>query len=422
MTSPVYAAYDVAGIAAAATSLPILPWLWYRGLTEGLSQRLGMLPSGADELECRPIWMHAASVGETLAVLPLFELLRSRYPDVPWVVSTSTSSGRAVAEREMHPRVTTLLPVDALRCVDRVFDRLRPRVLIVAETEIWPGLLRAASSSGASIAYVSACMSERSLRRYMWIRPLIRAALAKVDILCAQSDADARRFRVLGVEDEAIRVTGNLKAGRQATVAEPALPDLGARPVLVAASTQPGEEDFVMQACESLWRSGSDALLILAPRRPERFDDVAQLLALSGIDFQRRSLGGSNIGADTKVLLVDTLGELASFFPFARSVFVGGTIAEIGGHNVLEPATAEAAVTFGPSVDNVRESAVALLAAGGAVEVRTPEALAQHWQELVGDEVRAIEMGRAAAAVARERSASLTETFAAIEPYVRGGQ
>ncbi len=417
-----YAAYDAAGIAAAALALPLLPWFLYRGWGDGLTQRLGSLALPAGGLAAPPIWLHAASVGETFAVLPLFRALRERHPEVPWVVSTTTLSGRAVAEREMDGALATLLPIDALGCIDRVFARLQPRALIVAESEVWPGMLRAAARNGASISYVSARLSKRALRRYSWVQPLFGSALRRVDVFCAQSEEDAANLRALGVGAAAIRVTGNLKAGRQIAAGEPPLAGVDERPLFVAASTQEGEEVFVLDACAALWRDGGDALLVLGPRRPERFDAVAHLLSERHLPFQRRSHGESAVAASTRVLLIDTLGELASFYRHARGVFVGGTIAPLGGHNVLEPATAGAAVAFGPHLDNVRAAAAALSEAGAAVEVEATEHLARHWRSLLDDGAAAEQMGERALAVARRRSSALAATVAAVEPHLRGGR
>jgi 3-deoxy-D-manno-octulosonic-acid transferase len=411
-------AYEVAAAAALAAALPALPWLWYRGYTDGLSQRLGAVAPPPGGFAERPLWLHAASVGETLAALPLVEALRGRHPQVPWVVSNTTVTGRAVAQREIAPAVSTLLPVDALRIVDRALARLRPRALIVVEGEIWPGLLRAADRAGAAIVVVSAQLSERSLRRSLWARPLFAAALRRVDALCAQSEEDARRLRRLGAAAERLHVTGNLKAGR-AAVGAAALPiALGERPVLVAASTQPGEEELVLAAAERLWVDRPEMLLVLAPRRPQRFDEVAAILRRRGVPAQRRSAGDAAVREESRVLLLDTLGELAAFYGAARAVFVGGTIAPLGGHNVLEPAAAGVAVSFGPSLDNVGAAAAALRAAAAGVEVADAEALAGHWAEMLARPERAHEAGRRARQVAAELAGAVDATLRVIEPLL----
>jgi 3-deoxy-D-manno-octulosonic-acid transferase len=304
--------------------------------------------------------------------------LRERMPRQPLVLSTTTLTGRAVAQSDLGADVATLLPVDALRIVDRVFRRVRPRLVILVETELWPGILRAAAAVGAPVAMVSG-----RLRRERWRatagRAVFRAALARVAAFGMQSAEDAERIIALGAARDRVRVTGNLKASAAPLTAAPPLAGLDARRVVVAASTQPGEEAFVLQAFAAMRRVHRDALLLLAPRRPERFDEVAQRVAAAGLPMQRRSARAGAVAADVQVLLLDTVGELVRFFPAAWAVFVGGTVAPLGGHNVLEPAAYAKPVVFGPHTENVAAAAAALCAAGAAAVVRTPSELAEYW-------------------------------------------
>jgi len=412
-----YAAYDVAGAAMLALAVPALPWLWHRGLLAGVGQRLGRippLPRGAT-----PLWLHAASVGETLAALPLLQALRSRgLVGVPLVVSNTTLTGRALARREIAPQVSTLLPIDPLHIVDRALRQVRPGVLLIVETEIWPGLLRGADRAGAGIAVVSGRMSERTHRRYAAAAPLFRGALGFVDVFCMQTEEDAARVRDLGAPASRVHVTGNLKAAAAERAGAPPVEGIAGRPVVVAASTQPGEEAFVLDTAAQLWREHGDLLLVLAPRRPERFDEAASLLEDRKIPFARRSQGDDRIDSNVRVLLLDTLGELARFYPRARAAFVGGTVAPIGGHNVLEPATAGVAVSFGPSLGNVRPAARALVDAGGGFEVGTAAELTAHWRAMLDSEDAARLAGERAREVAAERAGVVAATMARIEPLL----
>lgn len=408
-------AYDFVGAVALGLALP---WLWCRGSSDGLAERLGRVALPSAGFSQAPIWLHAASVGETRAVLPLVEALRRLDPEVPWIVSNTTVTGRAVARREIEPAVSTLLPVDSWRVVDRVFARTRPRGLIVVENELWPGLLRAAQRVGATAVLVSARMSPRTLRRSLWVKPLFGAALGRFAAICAQSEDDAARLRELGAPAERVHVTGNLKAARPEAGGAPTALDVGGRVVLVAASTQPEEEAFVLDACEKVWAEYPQVLLVLAPRRPERFDEVARLLERRGVSFERRSASETAVAAHSKCLFLDTLGELTSLLPLARGCFVGGTVAPIGGHNVLEPATAGVAVSFGPHLDNVRASAEALCSAAAAVRVADAGELADHWRELVGQPERAKEMGERARAVATDLAGAVPATVAVIAPLL----
>ncbi len=413
-----YAAYDVAGAAMLALAVPALPWLWHRGLLAGVGQRLGRippLPRGA-----APLWLHAASVGETLAALPLLQALRSRgLGGAPLLVSNTTLTGRALARREIAPQVSTLLPIDPLRIVDRALRQVRPGVLLIVETEIWPGLLRAADRAGAGIAVVSGRMSDRTHRRYAAAAPLFRGALGLVDVFCMQTDEDAARVRDLGAPASRVHVTGNLKAAAAERSGPPPVEGIAERPVVVAASTQPGEEAFVLDAAAELWGEHGDLLLVLAPRRPERFDEVASLVEERKISFVRRSHGTARIDSDVRVLLLDTLGELAGFYPRACAAFVGGTVAPIGGHNVLEPATAGAAVSFGPNLDNVRPAARALVDAGGGFEVAAATDLAAHWRAMLGSQEVARLAGARAREVAAQRAGVVAATMAQVEPLLQ---
>jgi 3-deoxy-D-manno-octulosonic-acid transferase len=334
-------------------------------------------------------------------------------------VSTTTVTGRAVAREELHAEVATLLPLDALHIVDRVFRRIRPRALLVVETEIWPGLFRAATRVGAPIAVVSGRVSARTVERGRWAGPLLPAALAQVAVFGMQTVGDAERIAALGAPPARVHVTGSLKAARVPPAAEPPpLEGLAGRRVLVAASTQPGEEEFVLQAFAPLHRVYRDALLLLAPRRPERFDEVAALLEAARLRWVRRTAAGGTVAPDVEVLLLDTVGELARFFAAAWVVFVGGTVAPLGGHNVLEPAAHGRAVAFGPHTDNVAAAAAALCAAGAAEVVRTPGALAEYCDGLMARRAAAAAAGERARAVALARAESLERTWELVAPLL----
>lgn len=412
-----YASYDLAAAFALLGCLPLWPWL--RPRLGELSQRLGRLPASFATLRGRPFWVHAASVGEALAAAPLIAEIRRRRPRVPIVVSTTTVSGRAVALHDLDVDAATLLPVDAWRIIDRVFRRIRPRALFVIETEIWPGLLRAAGRVGADTMIVSGRLSARTLRRYRWAGPLFPAAVRQVAVFCMQSEDDAERITALGAPAERVHVTGSLKGGRRPeTLTEETIAGLRGRPVLVAASTQPGEEEFVLAACRSLWAEFSDLLLVLAPRRPERFDDVDRLAAGVELRYQRRSVMGNEVSSRTQVLLLDTIGELPRVLPWSRAVFVGGTVAPLGGHNVLEPATQAKPVAFGPHTENVAAAADALIAAGGGERVRQPADLERLWARFLREPAQAALAGERARTVAEARSDAVRRTWTCLEPFL----
>jgi 3-deoxy-D-manno-octulosonic-acid transferase len=380
-------------------------------------ERLGFLPRTAGSLS-HPVWIHAASVGETLAAKPLVEEIRRRLPGLSIVFSTTSLTGRAVASREIAPDLVTLLPLDVLGTSARALGRIRPRCLVLVETEIWPGLLRAAGRLGVPVVVVSGRLSEPALRRYRLVAPLFRAALSNVAAFGMQTDGDAARVVSLGVAGERVRVTGSLKASRRPENVEPPVGEIAARPLLVAASTQPGEEELVLDACRNLWAAHPDLLVLIAPRRPERFAGVARLVAERGIRYERRSSMGGAVRGETQVLVLDSVGELTRFFPAARAVFVGGTVAPLGGHNILEPATHARPVAFGPHTENVAGAAAALIASGGGEVVRNAADLERFWRRMLDDRPAAEETGLRARRAAEEGAAVIERTWELLAPFL----
>lgn len=414
-----YAAYDAVGAAAALLAIPLAPlWLWY-GYGKGFSQRLGRgLRHRCRAFTSAPVWVHAASVGEVRAAHPLVAEVRRRRADIPIIVSTTSLTGLTVAEADIAPDVATLLPIDPLGIVGRALRACRPRCIVVVETEIWPGLFRAARHAQIPLVVVSGKISPRSVASYRMVASLIRSALGCVTAFGMQTDGDAERIIELGAAAERVRVTGSLKASAIADGGgSPPLAGLDGRRMLIAASTQPGEEQFVLDACAPLWSRYPDALLLLAPRRPERFDEAVGLAHAAGVGSVRRT-AITAVDPATRIVVLDTVGELMRFFPFATAVFVGGTVAPLGGHNVLEPATFAKPVAFGPHTEAVADAAAALLAAGGAVRAQTPAALADHWLRCLDQPVFAAEMGARAQAGALPGQAALERTWALIEPHL----
>lgn len=415
-----YAAYLVTGTIAGLLALPCLPFLLLTRHGRGLGQRLGWLPRTPSPRP--PLWIHAASVGEVLAAEPLVRQVRQHDPALPILVSTATVTGRDAARTRLGVDTVTLLPADILWIPAYALRRVRPRCLAIMETEVWPCLLRAAARRGVPALLVSGRISTRAARRYHLVPWLTRAALRSLAACAMQTSADAARIVALGAEPSTVRVTGNLKFARDATPARPhgagTMPAFGGRPVLIAASTHAGDEDVVLDACTALWAQFPQLTLVLAPRRPERFDAVAAALAQRGVTFVRRSRHTGPLSNDTQVLLLDTLGELADFLPAARGVFVGGTMVPVGGHNVLEPAMFGIPVVFGPHTENVTEAARALLAADAAVCVRNAGDLRDHWRRLLTDPVSGVACGERARQVVQARAAVAAHTFAVLRPFL----
>ena len=410
-----YVAYDLAGMVFSLFALPVLPFLLLTRHGRGLGERLGRIPDALRALQ-RPLWVHAASVGEVLAAEPLIERLRQ--PDVPIIVSTTSITGRETARERLRVDGVLLLPIDVRWIVDRVMRSLHPRCLVIVETEIWPALIRAATRHGVPCVMVSGRVSAGATPRYALIRWLTRAVLSQLSACGMQTDADASRIIAMGAPAERVQVLGSLKfareavsAGRAATTTMTALVE--DRPLLVAASTHPGEEQLVLDACAELWTEHPRLLLLIAPRRPERFDEVDQLLAHRGVRYERRTALRAAVGEATQVLLLDTIGELPNVLAAATAVFVGGTVAPVGGHNVLEPAVSGKPIAFGPHTANVRAAAEALIDSGAAVRVHDATELAAEWRRLLVQPALAQERGAkgraviAAHAAVAERTAEL---------------
>lgn len=404
-------------------SAPFYFWRKGRNLARGhWGERFGRIPFNED---CPgAIWVHAVSVGETLAVAGLVQEMQRAFPERKIYLSHVTPAGREAGEARL-PSVAGrfYLPLDWGWAVRRALARLRPALLVVVETELWPNLLRAAQEAGTRVMVVNARLSGRSLRGYKLVRPFMRRVLADVDAICAQSEADAERFRQLGAMPARVRMVGNLKfdaqpphLGEFARAMKVALHRAQRGPVLVAASTMPGEEPLVLAAWDLIQARYRNALLILAPRHPARFNEVDQYLARTGRAFVRRTTLKvenqelSQQVAAAAILLLDTIGELAGIFEVADLVFIGGSLVPTGGHNLLEAAYWSKVITFGPHMENFRDIANLFLEAGAAIQIRNSEELAHTTWLLENSEARN-RLGTSARQVLKENSGGTARTL-----------
>lgn len=398
-------------------------------------ERFGFLPASFRQNERSAIWIHAVSVGETLAISGLVRELQQRFPEHKVFLSHVTPAGREAGESRLPELAGRFfLPLDWKFCVRRAVSHIRPALLVIAETELWPHLLRAARESGAKTILVNARLSDRSSRRYRWVRPFIRRVLENVDQICAQSTTDAQRFVALGARPERVVSAGNLKfdsvpprAGELTKELGDALRLAQRSPVIVAASTMSGEEALLLPAWTEVRRRHPQALLILAPRHPNRFDEVALLLAQqkcslvrrTGLEMEGRKLTGQLASAD--VLLLDTIGELAGVFALADVVFMGGSLVSTGGHNVLEPAYWAKPIVFGPHMHNFRDIAQLFLQAHAAVQVPDSQTLARTILELLGDAERRHQLGKAAKRLLEQESGATQRTLEYIAELLDAG-
>jgi 3-deoxy-D-manno-octulosonic-acid transferase len=414
------------------TSLAILalaPYYALRGWRRGepwqtLRERLGAVPPDI-AAACSgggAIWIHAVSVGEVLAAQPVVEGLRVRFPGRPIFVSTTTETGQRLArERLKSASGVFYFPLDSTGAVRRALRSIRPAMVIVMETEIWPNFLREARQAGVPVAFANARISERSFARYKrWkflLEDFFTEALWNAELFLTQTDRDAARLTEMGAEPERVIVTGNLKYDAE----PPALGQFGTWlaeqiksqerwPVVVAGSVVEREEEAVLAAYDAVQRQWRRALLILAPRKPDRFDDAAQIAADAGWNVTRRSRLdlAAPLDENTDVLVLDSIGELAAIYSLADAAFVGGSLVKSGGHNILEPAWFGKPPVFGTSMENFAEMAQQFLAADAGIQVISGAQLGKVCVQLIENDALREKMGRAARELSA-RNAGATE-------------
>jgi 3-deoxy-D-manno-octulosonic-acid transferase len=389
-----------------------IPYFLYRSLREpafGRSAVERLTGKGVAPSEERSIWIHAVSVGEAVAAGTLVPRLREAYPGRRIAISVTTPTGRRIAEEKLSGvDVVFYCPFDLAFLVRRVVRKLRPRALIVIETEIWPHLLREAHRSGAATLLVNGRISDRSYPGYRRIRLFFRHYLAEVDRFLMQSELYARRVEALGAPAESVRVVGSLKfdgAGNGAPALSPRVTPEG-RPILIAGSTLEPEEKILLSVLARLRGSFPDLYLVIAPRHPARFDEVAELARASGLRVARRSQSEPS-AREADVLVLDTLGELASLYAEADVVFVGGSLATWGGHNIIEPASHGKPVLFGPHMQNFADIARLFLDAEAALQVKDETSLESTLRELLlSPELRGALSRRALDIVSANRGAA----------------
>jgi 3-deoxy-D-manno-octulosonic-acid transferase len=369
------------------------------------------------------LWLHAVSVGEVSAAAPLVRALRARHPDMPFVLTTSTPTGRAQAATLFGADVEVrFLPYDTPGSVRRFLARIRPRAAIIMETELWPNLLHECGGRGVPVLFASARLAARSVPRYRRFGALFAAGLRNAWV-AAQSPVDAERFIALGADPARTHVVGNLKFDLRLgeAVAENGCElrrrYLGARPVWTAGSTHEGEEDIVLDAHTVLERAVRGALLVLVPRHPQRFEGVAALLERRGLVFDRRARS-QTLRPEAQVLLLDTMGELTAFYAASDAAFVGGSLVPVGGHNLLEAAALGVPVITGPYTQNGPEIARLLIEVGGALEVVDGAALADAAARLLADPALRERMGERGRRFVEAHRGSLARLLALIEPLL----
>jgi 3-deoxy-D-manno-octulosonic-acid transferase len=418
----VYSLYSVLLLLALIVSTPwwLLEMLRHGKYRTGLSERLGTVPDRLfHQVAVNTIWIHAVSVGEVLAISRVLEELHAQLPGWRIVVSTTTDTGQKLARERFGENNVFYVPLDLPFAVRAYLQALRPKLLVLAESEFWPNLLHFARLSGASVAVVNARVSDRSLPGYLRIRKLLRRVMQNVQLFLAQSEEDAHRLVQVGAPAERVHVSGNLKF----EVKLPAKCELVSRfftaleqeeigPVLLAGSTLEGEEAMLLETFRQVVSRYPGALLVLAPRHPERFEPVASLLASSDVRYQRSQWDGLKPIAGG-IFLLDSIGELASLYEFADLAFIGGSLVPRGGHNVLEAAQFGRPILVGPYTQNFREI-IEVFRKADALCVVTPQSLTSTVLHLLEHDNEREALGRRAAAMMRSQQGATERTVNAL--------
>jgi 3-deoxy-D-manno-octulosonic-acid transferase len=429
--------YFIYNFLMSLAALLLLPYWLVQGLRHGkylsnLRERLGLTFPSLARVPIAPrsaIWIHAVSVGEVLSGMTLAHRLKAAYPDRPLIVSTITMTGQVLA-RERMPFADAVIyfPLDWTFCVRRALNTVQPSLVLLLETEIWPNFLRECGRREVPVLLVSGRISDRSFARYQkylgafgfFLRPFLKRVLSHANSYLMQSEKDAERIRALGAPAERVRISGNLKYDLELPAPTPLSSWLeaevqrsGRSPVIVAGSVVATEEPLALIAFGTLQGEYRNAFLVLAPRKPEYFDAAAEFIDESHRKFVRRSqlpipgptqmLEKANgpvnhvvIPDGVNVLLLDSIGELASLYRLADGAFVGGSLVPSGGHNILEPAAFGKIPVFGPSMENFADIASRFLSAGAAIQVESPEDVGVAWIELFRNPERMKKMQEAA--------------------------
>lgn len=427
-----FALYDVLLLLVAAG---MVPWYLLRrafGLRarRGLRERFGWYaPQRLTAINGRPvIWIHAVSVGETRAAIPLIKGLRQAWPDHALVLTNVTETGHEVATTITELDLCLFFPLDLSFVIRRVLDRLQPTLIVIVETEIWPRLIRAAAQRDIPLALVNGRISDRSYPRYLCFKRMLAPLLKQVRLFCMQSDLDRQRIVALGADPASAVSSGNLKFDMPMNLAEAdtaqlrrryRLPD--ALPLWICGSTHDGEEAALLQCYRTLLEQGAELALILVPRHPPRVPAVGELLGAANFPYRRRSqlTAESPLLAKGEVLLVDTLGELLPLYAASDVVFVGGSLVPVGGHNLLEAALVSRPVIFGPYMHNFREISRLILDAGAGRQVQSPQELPALLMRYLHDPQWGEEQGAAGEKLVAAHAGATARTVGLLQALVR---
>lgn len=374
------------------------------------------------------VWVHAVSVGELFVAFRFMKEFRARRPDVKFVLSTTTSTGYGIAEKEVaDPDALIYLPVDFPAIMKRALSIIRPKALVLVECELWPNLIRLAHRGGIPVILINGRISDHSYSGYSKLRVFTRPLLAQVDLLCAQSEDDRQKLANLGADPARLHVVGSAKYDMTADNgdgeerARAALQAAGIAPdrlILLGGSTWAGEEEALLDVYKELRATIKELVLVLVPRHAERRDKVLSAIADRGLSVVRRTEVKARASAAPDVLLVDTTGELRSFYACADVIFVGKSLCEHGGQNIIEPALCGKPIIVGPNMENFAVVAQDFLAAGALVQVRDAAGLRDAVRELLSDRAKRASMGEKARRLVGEKSGAVRKTLDLVFPVL----
>lgn len=427
--------YFIYNILLSITSILLSPLILFALLREekyrmGLSQKLGFLPphlllklSGS-----RPVWIHAVSVGEVTSTIPLIQEIKKRYPSQKIILSTVTVTGNYTATiRVREVDAVIYFPLDYPFIVKKVIRQIKPKLFIILETELWPNILRELKRNNIPSVVVSGRISNRSYHKYRWGRFFFTKVLDNIHLFCMQTEVDTKRIINIGADKDRVTTVGNLKFDQCVpTITTEEKENLynmlslkEGQTIFIAGSTHKGEENIVLEVFKNLKKTYEDLILILAPRHPERFDEVADLLSHQKL----RSIKKTKIKVAQKsnhhdIILLDTIGELSKLYSIGTIIFVGGSLVSTGGHNVLEPVTYKKAVIFGPHMDNFSEISRCLRESGGGLQVNNQEEFLSQTEMLLQNDVDRDKLGEKAFEVIAHNQGAINKSMEVIERFL----
>ncbi|MFB3885525.1 MAG: 3-deoxy-D-manno-octulosonic acid transferase [Thermodesulfobacteriota bacterium] len=412
------------------------PYFLIRALISGrfrreMIERMGFFPTLSDG---KPVWVHAASVGEVFCTIPLLKALKKEFPQRPIALTTMTRTGNERAKMIPEADRVFFLPIDYPLAIRRILRNMNPGLVLLAETELWPNLLMSCGKNGIPVILFNGRVSEKSFRRYLFFRSFFRDCLKGISLFLMQTEEDRKRIVEIGAALDRTRVVGNLKFDQPAPpLAQEALAEMakslnlqGKETLLIAGSTHSGEEEILLGLFKDLKKFDPHLVLVLAPRHLDRLEEVERVLKKESILWSRKTSLSSDQGRPAReqnevpeVILLDTMGELMNLYSLGTLVFIGGTLVPVGGHNPLEPLFFKKPVLFGPHMFHFSEISRHLIQAGGAIQAGGKEELAFHLKRLLSDEGGRKEMGEKGYQFLQRHQGATGRMMGEIRPFLR---